>query len=88
VGAREREQERYRFEELVDEIIYSHEVGMSKPDPRIYELTCARLGVRPDEMVFVDDVEPIVASAREAGIRAVHYRDNVRAIAEIETLLP
>lgn len=87
VGAREREQERYGFAELVDEIIYSHEVGMSKPDPRIYELTCARLGVRPDEMVFLDDVEPIVASARDAGIRAVHYRDNVTAIAEIEALL-
>lgn len=87
VGAREREQEKYGFAELVDEIIYSHEVGMSKPDPRIYELTCARLGVRPDEMVFLDDVEPIVASARDAGIRAVHYRDNVTAIAEIEALL-
>jgi epoxide hydrolase-like predicted phosphatase len=87
VGAREREQEKYGFEDLVDEIVYSHEVGMSKPDPRIYELTWTRLGVRPEEMVFLDDVEPNVASAREAGIHAVHYRDNVQAIAEIEAAL-
>ena len=33
VGAREREQAAYGFEDLVDEIIYSHECGMSKPDP-------------------------------------------------------
>ncbi|MBE1502636.1 putative hydrolase of the HAD superfamily [Amycolatopsis lexingtonensis] len=87
VGAREREQEKYRFEELVDEIVYSHEVGMSKPDPRIYELTCARLGVVSEEMVFVDDVESNIASAREAGIHAILYRDNAQAIAEIETAL-
>ena len=51
VGAREREQSAYRFEDLVDEIVYSHEVGMSKPDPRIYALACERLGVRPSEMI-------------------------------------
>jgi putative hydrolase of the HAD superfamily len=33
VGAREREQERYGFGELTDALIYSHEVGLSKPDP-------------------------------------------------------
>ena len=87
VGAREREQEKYRFEDLVDEIVYSHEVGMSKPDPRIYELTCARLGVVPEEMVFVDDVEPNIASAREAGIHAILYQDNAQAIAGIEAAL-
>ena len=45
VGAREREQAAYGFEDLVDEIIYSHECGMSKPDPGIYALACERLRV-------------------------------------------
>ncbi len=87
VGAREREQAAYGFEDLVDEIVYSHEAGMTKPDPRIYALACARLGTRPGETVFVDDVDLCVAGAREAGIHAVHYRDNTQAIAEIEKLL-
>src|SRR5262249_48802127 len=47
VGAREREQAHYGFEDMTDFIIYSHEVGISKPDRRIYELTCERLGVPP-----------------------------------------
>lgn len=50
VGAREREQAAYGFEDLVDEIIYSHECGMSKPDPGIYALTCERLQVEPAQM--------------------------------------
>jgi putative hydrolase of the HAD superfamily len=87
VGAREREQAAYGFEDLVDEIVYSHEAGMSKPDPRIYALVCSRLDVRHDETVFVDDTDMCVAGAREAGIQAVHYRDNAQAIEEIGKLL-
>ncbi len=68
-------------------IIYSHEVGLAKPDPRIYALTCERLGVRPAEMVFLDDVEPIVEAAREFGIHAVLFEANAQAIGEIEALL-
>ena len=87
VGAREREQAAYGFEDLVGDIIYSHECGMSKPDPAIYALTCARLGVEPAQMVFLDDHQPNVEGARLAGIHAVLYRDNAQAIRDIEELL-
>lgn len=87
VGAREREQAAYGFEDLVDEIVYSHEAGMNKPDPRIYALACARLDVLPQQAVFLDDVEPCVAGARAAGLNAIRYQDNAQAIAEIEKLL-
>ena len=87
VGAREREQAAYGFEDLVEEIAYSHEVGFSKPDPRIYALICTRLDVPPEEMIFLDDVEVCVAGARNAGIHAVRYQDNAQAIAEIEEAL-
>lgn len=87
VGAREREQEAYGFEELVDEIVYSHECGMAKPDPRCYALVCERLGVRAEETVFVDDYAPNVEAAREAGLHAVHYTDHAPAMEEIRRLL-
>src|SRR6201992_16544 len=84
VGAREREQEAYGFEDLVEEIVYSHAAGFSKPDPRIHDTICPRLDVAPGQMIFVDDTESCVTGAREAGIQAVHYQDNAQAIAEIE----
>ena len=87
VGAREREQERYGFEELTDTIVYSHEVGVAKPDPAIYLLACERLDVRPEEAVFLDDREAGVEGARAVGMLAVQFRDNARAIGEIEELL-
>jgi epoxide hydrolase-like predicted phosphatase len=87
VGAREREQAAYGFEDLVEQIVYSHEAGFNKPDPRIYALICTRLNVPPGEMVFLDDTEMCVAGARDVGIHAVRYQDNAQAIAEIEKLL-
>ena len=87
VGAREREQAAYGFEDLVEEIVYSHEVGFSKPDPRIYALACTRLDVAPEETVFLDDSDVCVTGARDVGIHAVRFHDNAQAIAEIEKLL-
>ena len=87
VGAREKEQAAYGFEDLVDNIVYSHEAGMNKPDARIYALTCTRLDVRPDETVFVDNTVYCVAGAREAGMHAVHFQHNAQVIKDIERLL-
>ncbi len=87
VGAREREQERYGFAQLADLIVYSHEVGLAKPDPRVYELTCERLGVRPAEAVFVDDVEGHVEAARAVGMHGVVFRDNAQVVADVEAHL-
>ena len=87
VGARGREQAAYGFEDLVDEMVYSHEAGMCKPDPRMYALICARLDVRAGETVFLDDADLCVDGARVAGVHAVRYQDNAQAIEEIEKLL-
>ncbi len=86
-GAREREQDRYHFAEMVDVIIYSHEVGLAKPDPRIYALTSQRLGVQAQEIVFLDDAERNVATAAASGFHAILYQNNAQAIAEIDRCL-
>jgi putative hydrolase of the HAD superfamily len=87
VGAREREQDAFGFEELVDVIVYSHEVGRRKPDPEIYAITCSRLGVEPHEVLFVDDVQENVDGAIAAGMDAIRFVDAEQAIAEIEARL-
>ena len=87
VGAREREAAAYGFPELVDELVYSHEVGVGKPSPEVYRITCERLGVAPHEAVFLDDVPECVEAARDFGMRAVLFEENTQAIAAIEELL-
>ncbi|GGQ80291.1 hypothetical protein GCM10010166_58100 [Couchioplanes caeruleus subsp. azureus] len=87
VGAREREHREFGFGDLVDELIYSHEVGMSKPDPALWELACRRMGVAPGETVFVDNAPALVQSAREFGMQAVLFRDTVQATTDLDALL-
>ena len=86
-GARGKEQERYHFAEMCDLIIYSHEEGISKPERRIYELTCERLGVQPAEMIFLDDHQRPVVGARELGIHAILFQNTAQAIADIQAML-
>jgi putative hydrolase of the HAD superfamily len=86
-GARREEQARYGFEQLVDHIVYSHEVGLVKPDRRIYELACERLGVAPDELVFVDDLQLCIDGATALGIHGVLHRSTPTTIAAVQALL-
>ncbi|GGR89875.1 hypothetical protein GCM10010252_30980 [Streptomyces aureoverticillatus] len=83
VGARERETALYHFDELVDQIVYSHEIGIGKPDPRAFEAACVALDVRPEDCLFIDDVAVNVEAAQAAGMQAHLYEDNARSIARI-----
>jgi HAD superfamily hydrolase (TIGR01509 family) len=86
-GARREEQRRYDFEGLVDEILYSHEVGIAKPDSAVFRLTEQLLGVHAGEVAFVDDDDVHVAAARAHGWRAVLHEDTARTIAEVTSLV-
>lgn len=86
-GARREEQRRYGFEQLFDLMVYSHEVGVEKPDAAIYELTQQRLGVQPHEIVFLDDRELAVEGARAAGWHAVLHVSTPESIAAIRALI-
>jgi len=85
-GAREAERH-WGFEEMTDDLVYSHEVGLAKPDPAVYALAAARLGVEGSEIAFLDDVGANVAAARAAGWHAVLHEDTVRSIAELERII-
>jgi putative hydrolase of the HAD superfamily len=59
---------------LFDDIICSADVGLAKPEPKIYALAAERLGLPPGECVFIDDLERNIDAAREAGMHGVHFR--------------
>ena len=72
---------------VFDANVISGEVGLRKPDPAIYRLTCERLGVAPERCAFVDDVEVNCTAAAGLGMTAVWFRDSAQAIAEMRTAL-
>ena len=86
-GARREEAGRYGLDKSFDPIIYSHEVGMAKPDPAIFELACSLMGVSPAEMIFVDDVPGHIAAAHSLGIHGIVHRSTPETIALVSSLM-
>ncbi|MFB4282728.1 MULTISPECIES: HAD family hydrolase [unclassified Nonomuraea] len=75
------------WEELFDAVVISGEVGMRKPEPRIFHHALGQIGLAGEECVFVDDIEANIVAAQALGIAGIHHRDADTTIAELETLL-
>jgi putative hydrolase of the HAD superfamily len=56
-----------------DEVLFSCTVGFEKPDTRIFQLAVEKLGVKPEECLFVDDNSNNLAAAATLGITSVQY---------------
>src|SRR6185503_3467521 len=69
--------------------VVSGKVGVIKPDPAIYRLTCARFGFAPPDALFVDDSAGNIAAAAALGFRTHHFTDPaaLRPALEAEGLL-
>lgn len=79
--------ERWKIADAFDEILISSEIGVTKPDPRIYHIALERVGVVPDEAVFVDDFLHNVEGARSVGMHAIQFRNPDQIRVELEQLL-
>lgn len=63
--------DRLELGRLVDDVVDASVEGMLKPDPRIYQLAAGRLGVRCEDVVFIDDQPVNLAGATRVGMTAV-----------------
>lgn len=79
---------RHRFEFLkwFEDIVVSGEVGLAKPDPRIFALTIERCRLEPARTLFIDDSLRNVEAGRNAGMHALHFRDPDQLRADLNRL--
>jgi len=78
-----------KFHDTFDEMIISSEIGIKKPDERIYRRALEKLGVQPEEAVFVDDMSTNVEAAKALGMQGVIFKKPEQTILELkEMLLP
>jgi len=61
---------KFRLHDCFDAFVSSCEVGLRKPDPRIFRLAMGIAGARPEECVYFDDRPMLVAAAAKTGIDA------------------
>jgi epoxide hydrolase-like predicted phosphatase len=70
--------------DVFDVVVESAVEGLRKPDPRIYELMCARLDILPGNAVFLDDLGVNLKPARDMGMTTIKVLNAPQAIAELE----
>jgi 2-haloacid dehalogenase len=77
---------RFDFLSWFDGIVVSGEERLVKPDPRIYRLLMERHGLRPDELVYVDDNARNIEAAAALGLHGIHFTEPSALRAELVAL--
>lgn len=74
--------------DVFDSSIYSDDVGLLKPSPKIYRLLLKKLKVKPDEALMIgDSIKTDVDGARAVGMQAIHYRNLNQLKKELKPIL-
>jgi len=78
---------KWHMADAFDAITISAEVGVMKPDARIFHIALQSLGVQPAEAVFVDDFAHNVEGARAIGMQAIQFRNLEQIRQELDAFL-
>lgn len=76
-----------KFDDAFDHMVISAEVGVMKPEARIYQIALEQAGVSANEAVFVDDFHENIEGCQAVGMHGIHFRDPQEAMTELRTLL-
>ncbi len=76
-----------KFEDAFDALVVSAEVGVMKPEPKIYQIALEGLNVQPGEAVFVDDTFSNVEAARALGMHGIHFRSPEQTLNKLKEML-
>jgi putative hydrolase of the HAD superfamily len=76
----------FNLRRLYDGFVSSCDVGVRKPDPKIYELAAGVAGVSPAECLYIDDREPLVAAGEKAGLRGWPHQSVEKTTAFLQSL--
>ena len=72
--------------QLFDQVIESSIEGIRKPNPKIYLIACERLGVQPENAIFLDDLGINLKPARELGMQTIKVLSEAQAIEDLGKL--
>jgi HAD superfamily hydrolase (TIGR01509 family) len=75
--------EAFHLEREVDLIMISAEEGYHKPQPEIFRIALDRLGVQPEEALFIDDEAQYIAPAQALGMYTIQFKETSQVIGEI-----
>ena len=68
-------------------VVESSKLGLRKPDPKIYQHTCAELGIEPSDAVYLDDLGINLKPAKALGMQTIKVVSADQALTDLEKIL-
>ncbi|MEI6626984.1 MAG: HAD-IA family hydrolase [bacterium] len=78
--------EGFNWEDIFEVIIVSAKVGLSKPNPKLFNMFIQELNIEPQELVFIDDTENSLKTAKEVGFYPISYKGIIELKAELNKI--
>ncbi|HEY5729617.1 MAG TPA: HAD family phosphatase [Anaerolineales bacterium] len=78
---------REKFDDAFHHMVISAEVGVAKPDPKIYDIALEQLQVKAKEAVFVDDFFENIEACEKLGIKGIHFKSPDLALKQLREIL-
>jgi epoxide hydrolase-like predicted phosphatase len=78
---------REKIDDAFDQIIISAEVGVAKPDPKIFQIALKQADVRPNEAIFVDDFYVNIEGCEKVGMKGIHFKDAQSTLQQLKVIL-
>jgi len=76
-----------KSDDAFDALVISAEVGIMKPDPKIFHLAVEKFQVKTEEAVFVDDMLPNVEAARRLGMQGILFQNTEHTLKKLKQIL-
>ncbi len=68
-------------------IVLSSKEGVAKPDPRIYQIAIERAGVKPEEILFIDNLSKNTEAAERLGVKTVQAKNSKQIVRDVKRIL-
>jgi len=78
---------REKFDDAFHHMVISAEVGVAKPDPKIYHIALDQFQVQAGEAVFVDDFIENIEACEKLGMKGIHFKSRESALHQLKQLL-
>ncbi|MBT4446979.1 HAD-IA family hydrolase [archaeon] len=77
----------WKIDHFFDVKIFSWEIGLIKPDPKVFGLICSKLDAQSSDVLFIDDGSKNVVAARKLGMQAIRFESVGQLKQELGVLL-
>ena len=77
---------KWKLFQYFDPVLLSNEIGLRKPERKIFRLASRKIGIPPENLLFIDDTPYCIAGARKCGFKTILFKSSVQLRKRLKAL--